>query len=404
MKIAMIVRKLNVKGGTQRQMLSLARELRNKGHQIKIYTFAYSKNDCYEDLLDGFEVIVFVAKEKIRAPLTYYPNYAASAIKEGRESKKLALQMDKDFDLLNPHDQVAYKVAHFYKKLVKNIPSVWNMNDVPSLQWGYDKMRGVDENFRQPLTKRIFYRIFDYYDAWRYIRKTQDSIVVVDDFNRRLVKKYLRSGKAVTVRNGPDLGHFSYTKRTLPRGGIKILTSGILMPHRRFEDSINAVNILRGKGYNATLSIIGDYDNDKKYYQKLLDLVKNLKLEEYITFLGRVSEADLINAYQTHDVYIFQHHLQSDGLSPFEAVACGLPIIISKTAGSHEVLTDHENALFIEPKNPQDIADRVTELLENPQLFIKISEAGNTFVRGNFSWQKYADNVMNIFTHAISKN
>lgn len=394
----MIIRRLNVKGGTQRQMLSLARELQKRGHDITIYTFAYSKENCYADLLEGLRVIVHASD----SPMPYYPQgYIGNLWKESRESRTLALAMDKGFDILNPHDQVAYKVAHYYKKLVKDIPSVWNMNDVVSLRWGYDRLRGVDEEFHQPLYKQILYRLFDAYDNWKYIA-SQNMIITVDDFNRGLLKKYHGRENSVTVRNGPNLEHFAYKKRTAPQGRrMLLLTSGIFMPHRRFQDSMYAVAFLRGEGVDVSLTIIGDYNNDKKYYEKLAQLRNELQITDHVTFRGRVTEQELIDAYYSHDVYIWQHHLQSDGLSPFEAASCGLPIIVSRTSGCSETLTDRVNGLLIDPKKPQDIADRVKELATNPEFYEKLSAQGAQFVRGNFSWQKYTDGVLGVYKETI---
>lgn len=376
MKIGMIVRRLNVKGGTQRQMLSLARELKRRGHGIKIYTFALDRERCYPELLEGFDI-----KAAATSP------------------KGLALLMDKDFDILNPHDPGAEQTAYYYKKLVKRVPVVWNMNDTYSYRWNCDKARGVDEYFKKPFWRVLAYALFDRYTAWRYLRHV-DAIVVVDDFNRMLTKKYLGL-PSVTVRNGPDLEHFTYQERK-PLRRAKLLTSGILLPHRRFEDSIEAVKLLREEGHDVTLSIVGDTENDKKYFEKLTALVGTLGVGKYATFLGRISERELLHAYRDHDIYIFQHHLQSDGLSPFEAAASGLPIIVSRTAGSHEVLTDGVNALFIDPKDPKDIADKVRRLMREPELYVRLSREGNDFVRKNFSWQKYTDEVLRVFGEVLS--
>ncbi|TSC69207.1 MAG: glycosyltransferase [Parcubacteria group bacterium Gr01-1014_66] len=382
-------------------MLSLARRLQERGHAIKIYAFAYSRTDSYEDLLEGLEVIPYPFP--IKSPITYYPNYIASITREAKEAKAFAAIMDPDFDVLNPHDQVSYKVAHYYKRLHRNIPSVWNMNDVPSLRWGYDKMREVTDSFHQPMFKRILYAIFDWYDNVKFIR-TQDAIVVLDYLNRRLVKKYL-GREAIIVRNGPDLEHFSYRTRMAPtKSHVQLLTSGILMPHRRFQDAIRAVKILQDRGIGATLTIIGDYKNDPAYYKQLLQVVKELQVEDKISFRGRVSEAELIEAYHGHDIYIWQHHLQSGGLSPFEAAACGMPIVVSKSSGCSEVLTDHKNALLIEPKRPELIASAVRELVESVGLYEKMSKEGSDFVRANFSWDRYTDTMLNILHEMHSKS
>ncbi len=401
LKIAFIIRRLNVKGGTQRQALSLVRELRKRGHIVKAYTFLYSPENCYPDLLEGLEVVSLErgtsAKFFKAIPLI---RHLEQVFNENRLAKKLALKMDKDFDVLNPHDQVSYKVAYYYKKRVKKAPSVWHMNDLPLLRWGYDKMRGVDDDFQQSVIKRIFYYLFDLYEIKKFLRH-QDKIIVVDNFNVGLVKDYMGL-EAETVRSGPDIEHFTYTARKHPGKDIKILTSGILMPHRRYQDTISAVGILAGWGYNPMLTILGAYQDSDPYYKKLTRLVGELGLENRVSFVGRVTEKELLRVYAENDVYIFQHHLQSDGLSPFEAAVSGLPVVISRTAGSHETLTDHENALLINPKDPEDIAGRIKELADNPELYLKLSKSGAEFVKNNFSWEKYADGVLKEFQSALS--
>ena len=407
MKIGMILRRLNVKGGTQRQALSLAVQLRKKGHEVVIYTLHYDKEKCYPNLLEGFTVHVPPqAQRESERRATYYPAFEKTGIPDVRNENdqacKLARIMSDDFDILNPHDQVAYKVARYYKKYKRDIPSVWNMNDLPLKQFGYDRAHGADERFHQPWYKHVAYRIFDFYDKHAFIKK-QDAIIVVDRFNKDLIRKYLKLN-AFTVRSGPDFEYFPFKKKTPPSGNrIKILTSGILMAHRRFEDAIRAIPILLERGIDATLTIIGDTDNDKKYFSRLQALVQALNLGSRVTFRGRVTDEELIACYHDHDVYTFQHHLQSDGLSPFEAAACGMPLIVSKTAGCHEVLTDNENVLLIDPKNPRSYAYKVEMLARNPMLFNKMAESANAFVRANFSWEKYADGVLAVIEKVRSE-
>lgn len=400
MNIAFIVRRLNVRGGTQRQVLSLAQELKKMGHRITIYAVSYDPENCYTDLLHGLEV---VALDRVSAgsKSTEY-HFLREFFKEHRVAKKLALLISRDTDILNPHDQVSYKVAYYYKKRVKNIPSVWNVNDVPLLQWGYARRREVDDTFRQPFIKRMLYVLFDRYDGIRFMR-VQDAIVTLDERSRGLFKRYLGLESRV-VRSGLDAEHFPYRARTLSFSrNFRLLTSGIFMPHRRFEDAIRAVRILVDRGYRLSLTILGDYESDRGYYTKLIHLCNELALHDAVHFAGKVSETELAEAYGNHDIYILQSHLQSYGLAAFEAGASGLPIIVSRTAGCHEVLADHKNALFIHPKNPEDIAGRIQELIDNPELYRKLSETGSAFVRDNFSWHNYAENMLGVYKDAMRK-
>ena len=410
MKIAMIVRRLDVKGGTQRQALSLANELRRRGHAVKLYAFFYSRERCYTDLLEGFEVTALNASIQPagysalrRLPFLRYLATLWEIRHETRLARELAAKINRDVDLLNPHDRVAHRVAFFFKKQAagseKRPPSVWNTNDTHSIRWVMDKLADLDPAAAPSFLKRLGLRFRDWYENRRYIA-AQDAIVVVDGFNKGLVEKYF-GREAITVRNGPDLEYFTYRERMPPGARPKLLTSGIFFPHRRFEDAIQAVAMLRRSGFQPTLDIIGNPESDRPYAAKLERLVSELKLGDAVRFLGRVSEAELVAAYQNHDIYLYPHHLQSDGLSPFEALATGMAVVVSRGAGAHEVLTDRKTGLLVQPKSPGDIARAVRELMADPELYRRLSRDGADFVRSNFSWQRYADGMLRVYERAL---
>ena len=408
-KIAIIVRRLDVKGGTQRQALSLANELKKRGHEVTLYAFFYSAEKCYPDLLTPFKAVVLdpaVARPPVFPRLANIPllRYLATIVAirhETKSAKALARLIDPDTELLNPHDRVAHRAVAFFKRRLRDIPSVWNTNDTHSMLWGVDKLADIDPAYDQPWWKRAGYRIRDRYENARYIG-AQDAIVVVDEFNCGLMKNYF-GRDAIVVRNGPNMDHFAYRERTPPSAAVRLLTSGIFFPHRRFEDAIEAVKILRNEGINAALNIIGDPESDPAYAQKLRTLVAGQGLENHIHFLGKVSEEELLRQYQTGDIYLYPHHLQSDGLSPFEALATGMPIIVSRSAGAHEVVRDRETGLIVNPKDPAGIARAVRDLCEHPALYRKLSAEGSAFVRANFSWSRYADGMLAVY-ESVSKH
>lgn len=392
MNIAIIVRRLNVKGGAQRQALCLARELKKMGHNAALYTFFYDKERCFSDLLDG--MVVYSSNDT--------------------DHKNLSQLIESSTDVLNPHDQEAYKVAHYFKKLVRNVPSVWMMNDVPSKNFGFWKESQFNPNLQRSFAKSIYHKLYDFWDR-RFI-KTQEKITVLDNWNKSLVKKYFKKD-AVIVRSGLDIEKFKFNEHKIrDTKNIKLLTTGIFFPHRRFEDLITAASLLQGNlskdkspnersievqpRYNFSLDIIGDYDNDKKYHRVLVEQARLLKIEDKVNFLGKVSDEKLMEAYKTHDIFIFPNHLQTWGLAVFEAMACGIPVIVSRTAGASEILTDRENAMLVNSKTPEEIRNVVLELVSNPEFYSKISKNGQKFVEKNISWQKYAREMIDVFIKA----
>ncbi|MDP3770358.1 MAG: glycosyltransferase family 4 protein, partial [bacterium] len=341
MKIAIIVRKLNVKGGTQRQSLHLARELKKMGHEVTLYTFLYSPEQCYGELLQGLRVV----------SLERYPSSGFLFFQEYAVAKELSQMIDSQTDLLNPHDQVSYRVASYMKRRVRNIPSVWMMNDLPTKTFSLARRAELDPQFKPSLMQTIGAAIGDWYEGRRFIRD-QDRITVLDERDKKWLQEYFGK-EAIVVRSGIDIEQFSYAERKPISGKrITILMAGIFFSHRRFEDGIYALKILYDSGYDAHMTIVGEYQGNQSYYQSLCKLCGNLGVSDRIVFTGKISDSDLTSSYRSHDIFLFPNHLQSWGLAVFEAMASGCPVIVSKTAGASEVLTDGENALLVPPKNP----------------------------------------------------
>lgn len=308
--------------------------------------------------------------------------------------------IDRDVDLLNPHDRVAHRAAAFYKRRIRNVPSVWNTNDTHSIRHLIDKLAAVDPGrYAQPWWKHIAYRIRDAYENWRYI-SAQDAIVVVDKFNQKAVRDYF-GREAFVVRNGPNLAQFTYREREAPTKRVKLLTSGIFFPHRRFEDAIEAVALLVLQGYDPVLRIIGDPAGDPKYAEGLFRLVRERGLARRVEFLKRISETELIERYHEADIFLYPHTMQSNGLAPTEAMACGLPPVVSRGAGVHEIITDRETGILVNPKDPPAIAAAVRELVEHPDLYQRISRQAADYVRRTFTWESYGRRELSVLEHVL---
>ena len=394
MKIAIIVRKLNLKGGVQKHVLYEARELKKLGHDVTLYTFLFSRDECYTDLLDDLKVV------SLNTALPPYSNYFSWKKTESEFAKKLALAIDTDTEILNPHDHGCYKVAYYYKKLVKNIPSVWTMHDMPTRAHSAE-MSAEMNGAKLPFYKKAANYFLDRYEIEKYIKK-QDAVAVLDARDKEFVKKYF--GKdAEIVRNGVDTERFPFYGRTAPPKKIKLFMNGIFFRHRRFEDGILAGKLLADSGYGVAVFISGDYNSDKKYYAELTRLAAGLGQGVRVEFLGKVSETRLSELYKTSDIFLFPNHMQSWGLAVFEAMASGLPVVVSKSAGASEVLTDGENALLAEPKDPGDLAKQIKKLADSPGLYSKLSVEGRRFAAENISWGSLAKNYEKIFEHAKRK-
>ncbi|MDP3771767.1 MAG: glycosyltransferase family 4 protein, partial [bacterium] len=345
MHIAVIESKLDGRGGSQRQALSFALAFQKLGHRVTVYTMAYAPERCFPELVRELKVIALPsgAIRKGRSiPFFGALNYILRSHEETCHARILAGLIDPATEILNPHDRLAFRVVALYKKEHKNIPSVLMMSDILTRSWIAWRRAEFDSHYRLTGLKKLFFRLLDEYEVRRFI-KPHEGMMVLDTRTRDWAKKYFHKN-AVIVRSGVDVEHFPYRERAAPRrDSIKLLVAGVFFLHRRYEDAIEAVSLLRKNGYGASLTIVGGNGGNEEYRgycARLTALVRKRGVADAVSFPGHVSEEELISHYRTSHIYISPNHLQSWGLAVFEAMATGLPVIVSKTAGASEVLTD----------------------------------------------------------------
>lgn len=407
MNIAIIESKLDGKGGSQRQALSFALALQKLGHNVTVYTLSYMKEKCFPEMLDQLQVVSLKEKPPRPKGITLKPfgflNYFIRSRYENRLAQNLALLISLDTQILNPHDRMGFRVAAFYKKRVRNIPSVAMMSDIITKTWSNWRKSQFHSYLRPSLAGRLWYAIIDIYEVRKFILP-HEGMTVLDSRTQKWAKQYFGK-EAIIIRSGLDLEKFPYRERQpLDNRIIKVFLVGAFFFHRRYEDAIMAVKVARDQGFDIELSIAGDYSGNSEYnnyYLRLLSLAQELKIGDYVNFLGKISDEELLRCYRDYDIYISSNHLQSWGLAVFEAMASGLPVIVSSTAGASEVLTHRENAMIVEAKSPGKIAAILQEYIKNPFLYLALSKAGRRFVEENISWERSAKNLLNVFERTI---
>lgn len=393
MKIALIIRQLNNRGGAQRQFLSLAVELQQLGHKVAAYVFKCRRESSFPDMIDKLRIIELPSEERRNADGPF------GFLAEDRMARSLALLIDRDTDLLNPHDFPAHHVSYYFKKYVRQIPSVWQLNELPFMRWPPEWEMEIDPRFHDspPRSsrhlKRFFYLLKGWYD--RSFVRAQDALTVFDSAHQASVKRYLKR-ESFIAHSGVDSHRFPFSARTPPGKDFSILSSGIFLPYRRFEDIIQALPILADWGYNPRLTIVGEYNTDKKYRRALEDLASELNVANRVAMVGRVSDEELERLLTAHHLFVFPH-LQSQAISVYEAMSTGLATIAARIPGAYETLTDGSEVILIPPKDPAAIARAIKNLIDDPELYQRIGAAGAKLVREHFSWRRYTEEMIKAF-------
>jgi glycosyltransferase involved in cell wall biosynthesis len=405
MKIAITCLNLSWQSGGPRLIFSLARAEKAKGHNVVIYAPEFA-GLYFKELYEGLDIRVVPPKEELR--WAGLPKGLVSRIfdKLAENRKRLAAMenianaMDADFDVVNVHD-FSYPVGYFYKKRNSRTRIVWTENDPPFMYM-------PKESFLLDVVARVYNTAKEFSEK-KYFRVI-DAVSVLDTFNENWCK--VRGLKPTIVRLGVDAQKFhlpvkDFTKKAKKKQAT-LFSLGSLNQYRHYEDMIMAAKILRDMGYDARIKLIAnDMWNSAEYRDKIVSLVLNSGLKEFtdITFKGAPQD-ELMQAYRETDVFIYPMYLPPPrsgfgfSIGVFEAMAAGLPVVLCNTTTSTEVLKDGVSALFVDPEHPDQIAEKVKLLIDNPEQYKSIATAAQKLVEEDLTWEKYADGVLRLVTSA----
>lgn len=130
------------------------------------------------------------------------------------------------------------------------------------------------------------------------------------------------------------------------------------------------------------------------HYPEILAAIKSHHLENRIITPGLVSEEELVHLYNAAQIYVFPSLYEGFGLPPLEAMACGTPVAASSASCIPEICGE-ENALFFNPRDPQDIAKKLTRLYNNNELQSSLSARGLNHAK-SFSWDSSAQKTWKV--------
>jgi glycosyltransferase involved in cell wall biosynthesis len=186
--------------------------------------------------------------------------------------------------------------------------------------------------------------------------------------------------RITAVPNSVDTVRFSPGDRTAAKQRLGApaqrplaLMLANLAPHKGQETAIRAVAELMARGVDVECWLAGtERDGRQTYGQRLRELVGQLGVGDRVRFLGfRTDGPELLRAA---DFLLLPSTHEGLPLSIIEAQASKVPVLAAPTAGIPEVIADGETGFLIPADDPCGYADRIENLLQNPELHQRITE------------------------------
>ncbi|MHB9053006.1 MAG: glycosyltransferase family 4 protein [Thermoleophilia bacterium] len=172
-----------------------------------------------------------------------------------------------------------------------------------------------------------------------------------------------------------------------------ILSVSATEPTKNFPALVEAFDLLvrSGRLYGHKLVIAGPPGHD---HERLASLIREKGLLKEVILTGRVSDSLLAALYEKASLFVFPSFCEGFGFPPLEAMDFGIPVIASTAPCIPETLDGA--ALYFDPYDIGDIAEKISLVLTDPATRSKLVESGKRRA-ALFSWKNTAEKTISAY-------
>lgn len=127
--------------------------------------------------------------------------------------------------------------------------------------------------------------------------------------------------------------------------------------------------------------------------------IESYSLGSAVTITGHIDDDTLLSAYAAANIFVLPSPTiaESFGLVTLEAMAMGLPVVVTSGSGIGYVLREHSPGTVVEPRDPHELAEAIENLLTNPKRYQHEVNEGHQLVETEFAWDKLIDEYRQLF-------
>lgn len=258
-----------------------------------------------------------------------------------------------------------------------------------TISWGFDLMDDVHRNQWWEWVTR--------YTLKRSTFFTSDANVTRD----MAVKYGMNPEKTVVFPWGVDLEHFNM--KTFEHSNAQTFT---LFCNRSWESRYGVDVLARAfvkvaqEKENLDLILLGG----GSLGGQLRQIFQSGGVLDRVTFGGQISQPDLPRWYHMADLYISPSHVDGSSVSLMEALACGLPCLVSDIPANKEWVFENENGWLFRDGDVNQLAEKILTAMNQREKLPEIGRASRRSAEMRADWKKNAETLMNVYRSLGGKN
>lgn len=299
-----------------------------------------------------------------------------------KKVKKLV--QDEKYELLHLHTPVASFITRLACRNIPNIKKVYTAH-------GFHFFKGA------PLKNWLLF-----YPMEMIAAKWTDILITMNDEDYLISKKIMGNKKSVFKVHGVGIDLKKFSPQTseikdeirksynFKKDDFILIYAGELSYRKHQDLIINALNLLKSKIPNIKLLLAGTGPLLDEYNQR----VEQLKLEDNVKFLGYRNDVNKLMLLS--DVAVSSSRQEGLPVNVMEAMATGLPLIVTDCRGNHDLVSNEENGFVVGLNDYEQFANAIFKLYMDVNLREKFSEKSLEIVR-NYSIEKALDEINSIY-------
>jgi len=264
--------------------------------------------------------------------------------------------------------------------------------------WGSDLYQ---HPYRSWIVKRLAF----------FVLKQADMITAdSEDLRQQAIRFGAVSDNTYLVQWGVDLNLFNPEGNThliLNQLGIGdapvVLSPRGVNPVYNLDIIIKAIPRVRD-AIPDVVFVLRDYNTDQAYKQKLLKLIEVLGVARSVRWIERIEPWEYVaDLYRMADLVVSVPSSDGTPVSVLEAMACGIPVIVSDLASLREWIKPDENGLLIPVRDATALAEAIIQLLKNPKQQTQFRDLNLQLIREKADHQKEMAKVERLYSRLLTE-
>lgn len=234
--------------------------------------------------------------------------------------------------------------------------------------------------------------------------KAANEIVAASTFTGQLTKQiFSLKNKIQTIHNSIDVYQFLPNNSEINIG--QILYFGTIIRKKGVLELAKVFNLVLEKSSNANLLLVGKDTIDvftKTSTIKLFNDLLSPKAIASVKYLPEVSYDKIKNYIHKANVVVLPSFAEAFPMTWLETLAMEKPLVSSNIGWANELMVNNSTGFTVDPRNHEEFALKIMELLESPKLCEAFGKEGRLRVVENFSAQKITNQNIEFYKSVIN--